>query len=43
LAHIVLENKESEIPALQNFLTQIEIKGKVITADAIHCQKKLLK
>ena len=43
LAHIVLENKESEIPALQDFLTQIEIKGKVITADAIHCQKKLLK
>ena len=40
LAHIVLENKESEIPALQNFLNQIEIKGKVITADAIHCQKK---
>jgi hypothetical protein len=43
LAHIVLENKDSEIPTLQDFLNQIEIKGKVITADAIHCQKKHLK
>jgi hypothetical protein len=42
LAHLILEDKESEIPALHDFLQQIEIKGKVITADAIHCQKKQL-
>jgi hypothetical protein len=43
LAHMPLKDKASEIPALQDFLTQLNLKGVVVTADAIHCQKKLLK
>jgi hypothetical protein len=42
LAHMPLEDKESEIPALQELLTQLKLKGVVVTADALHCQKKHL-
>lgn len=44
LAHIPLSSdKEHEIKALQDFLESIEIKSCIVSADAIHCQKKLLK
>ena len=42
LAHVGMENKESEIPTLQSLLLTLNLKGTFITADAIHCQKKLL-
>ena len=43
LAHMPLINKESEIPALQEFLKKLNVKDVVVTADALHCQKKLLR
>ena len=44
LAHIPLSSdKDHEMTALQEFLESLEIKGCIITADALHCQKKLLK
>lgn len=43
LAHISLDsNKESEIPALFEFLKSLDLEGVVVTADAMHCQKKTL-
>jgi hypothetical protein len=42
LAHIQLESeKTSEQPALQEFLKKLNLKGVVVSADALHCQKKL--
>ena len=43
LGHVIIDEKESEIPALQTLLQELNLKDVVITADAIHCQKKLLK
>lgn len=34
-------DKTNEIPLLQNMLRELRITGKVITSDALHCQKKL--
>lgn len=42
LAHLPLDDKDSEIPAFQDFLMRLDLKGCIVTADAIHCQKKLL-
>ncbi|GHU12095.1 hypothetical protein FACS189449_05010 [Alphaproteobacteria bacterium] len=43
LGHLQLESeKDSEIPALQEFLRKLNLKGVVVSADALHCQKKLL-
>ncbi|CAO4848185.1 MAG: hypothetical protein FADNKDHG_01536 [Holosporales bacterium] len=43
LAHIPLSSdKEHEITALQELLESLDIKGCIVSADAIHCQKKLL-
>jgi DDE_Tnp_1-associated len=43
LAHIPLaEDKDHEIQAFQEFIMSLDLKGVVITADAIHCQKKHL-
>jgi hypothetical protein len=42
LAHIPLnEDKDSEILALHEFLLSLNLEGVVVTADAMHCQKKL--
>jgi DDE_Tnp_1-associated len=42
LAHMPLpEDKDHEIPAFQDFLLSLNLKDVVVTADAIHCQKKL--
>lgn len=43
LAHIPLaEDKDHEIQAFQDFILSLDLKDVVITADAIHCQKKHL-
>ncbi len=43
LAHIEIDEKSNEIPAMQKLLTELKLAGHVVTADAIHCQKKLSK
>jgi hypothetical protein len=43
LGHVSLDDKDSEIPALQELVASLNLEEVVITADAIHCQKKLLK
>ena len=41
LAHMPLtEDKDHEIPAFQEFIMSLNLKDVVITADALHCQKK---
>ena len=43
LAHIPLgSDKDHEIGAFQQFLLDLNLKDVVVTADAIHCQKKHL-
>lgn len=42
LGHIAIEDKASEIPAFQTLLSSLETTGAIFSADAIHCQKKLL-
>lgn len=43
LARIPLQSKKDhEIPAMQQFLLDLDLKDVVVTADALHCQKKLL-
>ena len=42
IAHMPLVDKASEIPALQEFLQKLNVREVVVTADALHCQKKLL-
>jgi predicted transposase YbfD/YdcC len=37
------EDKTNEIPVFQSMLDYLEIKGKTITADAMHCQKETCK
>ena len=42
LARLPLDSKKDhEIPAMQQFLLDLNLKNVVVTADAIHCQKKL--
>lgn len=41
LAHVPLDDKDSEIPAFQELLMTLDLKGCLVTADALHCQKKL--
>lgn len=40
LGHIESENKENEIPAVQQLLRGFGIKGSIYTLGALHCQKK---
>ena len=40
LGHIECDAKSNEIPALQRLLAELDIEGAIITADAMHCQKK---
>lgn len=35
-----IDEKSNEIPALQQMLKYLNIKGKILTADALHCQKE---
>ena len=42
LAHLPLaDDQNHEIPAFQEFLMSLNLKDVIITADALHCQKKL--
>jgi hypothetical protein len=40
LAHIEIDEKSNEIPAVQKLLEELDLAGHVITCDAMHCQKK---
>ena len=43
LAHVEIDEKSNEIPAAQKLLEDLDVAGRIITLDAIHCQKKPLK
>jgi hypothetical protein len=43
LAHIEIDEKSNEIPAVQKLLEELDVAGHVVTCDAMHCQKKRLK
>jgi hypothetical protein len=38
--HKIENRKESEIPAVQQLIIALDVKGEVFTLDALHCQKK---
>jgi hypothetical protein len=40
LAHIEIDEKSNEIPAMQQLLRELSLADHIVTADAIHCQKK---
>ena len=37
---IVVESKSNEIPAVRKLIQQLDIKGAIVTLDAMHCQKE---
>ena len=39
LAHIEIDEKSNEIPAMQKLLQELGLADHIVTADAIHCQK----
>ena len=41
LAHIEIDEKSNEIPAVQKLLGELGIAGCIVTCDAMHCQKNL--
>ena len=43
LAQLAVNEKTNEIPVLRELLGMIDIKGKIITADALHCQTETAK
>jgi DDE_Tnp_1-associated len=40
LAHIEIDEKSNEIPAVQQLLRELDVAGCIVTCDAMHCQKK---
>lgn len=40
LAHMEVDDKSNEIPAAQELIKALGVKGVIFTADAMHCQKK---
>ena len=40
LAHIEIDEKSNEIPAVQKLLVELDVSGHIVTCDAMHCQKK---
>jgi predicted transposase YbfD/YdcC len=40
LGQVTVDSKSNEIPAVRELLDMIDIKGAVVTADAMHCQKE---
>lgn len=38
-----VEDKTNEIPAVQELIEILDVKGMIITADAMHCQKETAK
>jgi len=43
LCHYEIDEKSNEIPAIQHLIEELGLTGVLITADAMHCQKKRLK
>ena len=43
LCHYEVDEKSNEIPAVQLLINELGLSGYLITADAMHCQKKRLK
>lgn len=43
LCHYEVDEKSNEIPAVQTLLKELGLSGYLLTADAMHCQKKRLK
>jgi hypothetical protein len=41
LGHVPIAEKSNEIPAAQQLIAELGLKGRVFTLDAEHCQKKL--
>jgi predicted transposase YbfD/YdcC len=41
LAHIEIDEKSYEIPAVQKLLEELDVAGKIVTLDTMHCQKKI--
>ena len=39
LAHIEIDEKSNEIPAAQKLFAEIDLANRVVTLDAMHCQK----
>jgi hypothetical protein len=40
LAHMEIDEKSNEIPAVQKLLEELDVVGHIVTLDAMHCQKK---
>ena len=40
LAHVEIDEKSNEIPAVQSLLEELDVAGLIVTCDAMHCQKK---
>ena len=40
LAHVECDEKSNEIPAAQKLIAELGLPGSLLTADAMHCQKK---
>ena len=40
IAHIEINDKSNEIPAAQTLLAELDLAGRMVTLDAMHCQKK---
>ena len=43
LAHMEIDEKTNEIPAGQKLLEELDVADRIVTCDAMHCQKKLSK
>jgi hypothetical protein len=39
LAHIEIDEKSNEIPAVQKRMEELDLAGHIVTCDAMHCQK----
>ncbi len=40
LAHVEIDDKSNEIPAVQKLLGELDLADLIVTCDAMHCQKK---
>jgi len=41
LAHIEIDEKSNEILDLQKLLAELDVAGRIVTCDALHCQKNV--
>ena len=41
IAHIEIDAKSNEIPAAQQLLAELDLGGRIVTLDAMHCQKNI--